>query len=203
MAKKSKLAQYRSRRKAKANPEAKATKELAVNIGAGFAGYAATRLISRMAYSQAIKRWPNGAAYANVIASAIGATGVYFGSKHWSKIADHHEAASIGAGIALLQTAVQTFVPKFGWIVGDVSAEQYVATKEKRELPDADLDSLLPSDNAPELAAPAEDTFSLDALLAERPDMEAVPIGQSEPSVDAGLIEDGVDDIEHFNGMMH
>lgn len=209
MAKKSKLARYKSKRKAKAraNPETKQAIELATNVGAGFAGYAATRLLSRMAYATALKRFPKGSPYIHIAASAISATGVYFGSKHWSKVDEYHEAASIGAGIALMQTALQTLAPKLGWIVSDVSPDQY-AKKEKRELPAADMTSLLPA-GEPQEALPKGD-FDLDELLASDDSIEAVPIGQAPSTETAEEIADnqmfdvnGEDPLEHFNGMMN
>lgn len=200
---KSKLAKRRRRRRS--NPPAV---EFAVSVGAGFAGYAATRFIARAAFSQAIKKWPKGAKHAHVAASAIGAAGVFFGSKYWSKLDDYHEAATIGAGIALIQTAVQTYLPQFGWIVGDVNADQYV--QKKRALPPANLDSLMLD------APPAADSgFDLDALLAENKELEAVPVGQmdpepelpGDPAGDMGAAnrgdEAGLDDLENFNGMLN
>jgi hypothetical protein len=211
MAKKSKLARYKKKRKAKArsNPETKQAIELATNVGAGFAGYAATRLLSRMAYATALKRFPKGSPYIHIAASALSATGVYFGSKHWSKVDEYHEAASIGAGIAVMQTALQTLAPKLGWIVSDVSADQYVA-KAKRELPAADMTSILPAAEAHD-ALPQGDfgDFDLDALLSEDDSIEAVPIGQApstetpEEIADNHMFGGGDDPLEHYNGMMN
>jgi len=214
MAKKSKLAAFKAKRKAKArksNPEKKEAMELATNIGAGFAGYGATRLLSRMAYSQAVKRFPNASDHAHVLASAVGAAGIYFGSKHWQKVDEYHEAATIGAGIALLQAAMQTYLPKFGWVVSDVSADQYSSGKKvKRTLPDADVTSILPPDShdaLPESSAGIGD-FDLDALLATDDSIEAVQIGQAPPTEsesfeDAMLgFDDGDDTLEHYNGML-
>ena len=205
---KSKLARYRRARKArKANPDVAGAKDLATNIGAGFAGYAGTRLLARMAYSQAVKRYPRASEHVHVAMSALGAAGVYFGTKHWSRVDDYHEAATIGAGIALIQTAMQTYLPKFGWIVADVNASQYV---KKRPLPAANLDSLLPDDSAPELMAPAlasDDSFDVDQLLLSNPDIEAVEIGRGEPeAIEVYSTESPVDDfsdIESHNGMLN
>lgn len=210
---KSKLAKRRRRRRK--NPDDTPSRsrakgeviELATNIGAGFAGYAGTRLLSRMAYAQAVKRFPNASPYVHVAAAALGAAGVYFGTKHWSKAQDYHESASIGAGIALLQTAIQTFVPKFGWIVADVTPDQYVKKAKKKVLPAADMNQLT--------AAPEATGFDLDALLEENPDVEAVSIGQMEvdPDLpgdpegemgDLGLPDgDAFADLENFNGMLN
>jgi hypothetical protein len=211
MAKKSKVAKFRSKRKSKrANPAKAEAIETASSIGAGFAGYAATRLLSRMVYAQAVKRYPRASTHMHVAASALGATGVYFGSKHWSKIDQYHDAASIGAGIALIQTALQAYLPKFGWVVADVSADQYVK-KEKRMLPDADMNSILPADHEmdalPEPSSNLGDAFDLDALLSSDNSIEAVAIGRA-PATESNFNEQmlgddyGDDPLEHYNGML-
>lgn len=204
---KNKLAKRRSRkRKARANPDG--TVELAYNVGAGFAGYAATRFASRMVYSQAAKKFPGAAEHAQVIASAVSAAGVYLGSKYWPKAEDYHEAASIGAGIALLQAAIQVYLPKFGWIVSDASPDQY-ADKKKSTGP-----------KASEFATPDVSAFDLDQLLAENDEIEAVPIGRSEADQralpessddsDETVFDEGLgnakgfgdtSDIENYNGL--
>lgn len=198
---KSKLAKYRDRRK-KSNPS-QAT-EMAINIGAGFGGYAVTRFASRMAYSQLVKKYPDASKHIQVAASALGAAGVYFGTRYWKKVDDYHEAASIGAGIALLQTAVQAWFPKYGWIVSDANAEQYGA-KKKRELPDADMTTLLPAAPEHELGPAPEANFDIDAFLADHSELEAVPIGQApaveEPEADDDMSFDD-DDLENYNGLL-
>lgn len=208
---KSKLARYKSKRKAKVNPQKKEAIEAAANVGAGFAGYATTRMISRLAYSQAVRRSPGSAPHVHVAASLAGAAGVYFGSKYWGKVDEYHEAASIGAGIALIQAAFQTYMPKLGWIVGDVSPEQYGAGKKKSVLPDADMTTIMPAERAalPAASGGLGEGFDLDALLAGDDSIEAVPIGQAPAVEDEGNmlpgfnVEDyGEDPLEHYNGML-
>lgn len=206
---KSKIAKRRRRRRP--NPSVKSLTDLGANIGVGVAGYASVRLLSRIAYVQSIKRWPGAAKHAHVAASALGAASVYLGSKYWGKIEDYHEAATIGAGIALFQTALQAYLPQFGWIVADVNPEQYAAAKERAVLPNADLTGL--TDLGPEFE-PAETVaqlpqgdFDLDAMLGENPNVEAVEIGQMEAVEELpGDPEGGLgnlDDLIHQNGMMH
>ena len=180
------------------------------------------RLLSRIAFAQSLKRWPGAAKHIHVAASAVSAAGVYFGSRHWSKIEDYHEAATIGAGIALFQTALQTYLPQLGWIVADTNADQYAATeKQKQEagLPNADLTGLFddPSDpysvpNQVEASTqhelpPAQGDFDLDALLSEHPEVEAVEIGRADAAPELPGDPDGdlgnLDDLIHNNGMMH
>ena len=187
----SKLAKMRSRRRTKKNPS-EAT-ELGYNIAAGFAGYGVTRFLSRAVYSQVVKKRPQLAEHAYVVAAAVGAAGAYFGSKKWAKVADYHEAISIGAGIALLQTAVQTYIPKFGWIVGDVSASQYVkAAAKPAAIANLDLGAALGEYEedlgsvAAELgeveaySSGSETDFDLDSFLADNDDVEAIPLSLPE-----------------------
>lgn len=194
---KSKIARRKARRKS--NPEIQKTKEFATTIGAGFVGYAVTSFAGRAIFSQAVKKYPGAAKHIAVLASAAGAAGVYFGSKYWDKASEHHEAITIGAGIALLKSAVQTYVPKYGWIVGDLDPVQYAAKKK----------TITAADIPPE--EQAVDNFDLDALLQDN-DLEAVPIGQiagaAEEPADAtppSSDEDwGVgDDLENYNGMLN
>lgn len=204
---KSKLAKYKKRRRATASNPSEVT-DTAVNVGAGFAGYAATRLVSRIAYSQAVKRSPKASNYVHLAASALGAVGVYFGSKHVEKTSKYHEAAAIGAGIALGQAALQTFAPKFGWIVSDVNEEQYAKKQPKKQLPSANLNDLLPPDDS--MALPeatggvGEGEFDLDQLLAADDSIEAVAIGQDEPmESEHRMLEDFGDDLDQYSGMMN
>jgi len=205
----SKIAKRRRRR----NPSVKSATDLATDIGAGVVGYASVRLLSRIAFAQSLKRWPGAAKHLHVAASAASAAGIYFGSKHWSKIEDYHEAATIGAGIALFQTALQTYLPQLGWIVADVNADQYAATGKKQDqamLPNADLTGMFEDpmfEESPVQAElpPAQGDFDLDAMLNEHPDVEAVEIGRTDavPEMQDDGAVDNLDDLIHSNGMMH
>lgn len=122
---KSKIAKFKRRRK---NPSNVGVVHLAYDTAAAFAGYGATRFVARAIYASIVKRWPRLAPHAGVIASLLGAVGVYFGSRHWKRIADYHQAASIGAGIAAVQAVVATYIPYLGWVVSDYNQGQYART---------------------------------------------------------------------------
>jgi hypothetical protein len=211
---KSKLARRRSKRKRNpenGNSKAEATK-LAYSIGAGFAGYTATRFIARMAYSQAVKKFPGGAKHAAFAASAAGAAGAFFGSKHWGKVEDYHDEITIGAGIALAQSFVQSYIPQYGWIVGDLDESQYKKTAQKApQAAAADLSALpLPPgvpETVPEL--PPTSDFDLDALLAEHGLEEGEQLGVLAPAGGMGDSGDGLGDYSDVHeetldgGMFH
>jgi hypothetical protein len=198
----------RKRRRKNAAASTKAATELATSVGAGFAGYAATKLIGRMAYSQIIKKFPKFAKHGGVLASAAGAAAAYLGSKHWDKVAEHHDAITIGAGIAVLQSAARTYAPKkYAWIVSDYSEDQY-KSKGKVTIAPPEEDFTAPVlPDAPE----AISDFDLDRLLAENTELEAVPIGQAPPVIEdkepgtlyAADNDATSDDLEHYNGMLN
>jgi hypothetical protein len=205
---KSKLARYRSKRPAKKNPITEsAAVDLGMQVGAGFAGYTTTRFLMRAAYSQAVKRWPKLAKHIGVLTSAVGATGVYFGTKYWEKAEDYHYSATIGAGIAVLQSVLQTYVPGLGWIVSDMDPSQYTP-----KLPEAEVDDLAAfgiDDPEPQMTSP-QITSNLDRLLAANNDFEAVPFdtpaheATPAPAPDVPDIpEFADDDLEHFNPMLN
>jgi len=220
---KSKLAKYRSKRRKNVSDEvAGEAKAVATSIAAGFAGYAATRLISRVAYSQAVKKWPKASKHIHFASSAITGLGIFFGSKYSKKTKDYQEELIIGSGIAILQSALQTYMPKFGWVVSDVDPSQY-GVKNKKQLPAANIMSILPADAEPQAELPAAG-FDLDAFLAENNEVEAVPIGQA-PPIEApaahkhaeaadddsdGIFDEGIfgamgddSDLENFNGFIN
>lgn len=189
---KNKIAKYKNHRQKRSK-----SVELGIEIGAGFAGYTVTRFISRIVYSQFIKRFPNGAPHAAVGAGLLGAIGTFVTTKYWKRTSDYHESALIGAGIALLQMILQTYIPKFGWVVSDIRPDQYSTAQQRTaqqrpQLPEADLGQILSTEQKIEIEPPDEHAngdFDLDALLTEHPDVEAVEIGQA-PPIDEELNED-------------
>lgn len=151
---KNKIARYRKKR----NPSKDALVSLATGAGAGFAGYAVTRLLSRVVYSQAVQRFPRLANHAAVGTSAAGVVGTYLATRYWERAQGYQESATIGAGVALLQAVFQTYLPKFGWVVSDLDPGQYAPQKTTAPSTEPDLD--------------------LDSLLEDNPDMEAVEVAQ-------------------------
>ena len=121
-------------------------RDLGEFVGAGFAGYAGTRLVSRVTYVQVAKKSPKWARHASVGASVGAALAAYYLLAKVKKIQAHHLPVSVGAAIAALQTVVQTYVPKFGWIVSDYqplvgsASAPSMATEPMPELSDDDDD---------------------------------------------------------------
>lgn len=85
----------------------------------GFAGYATTRLIARIAYVQLSKKWPSAARHLAAGSTAGSFLAAWYLLPKFKKFEPYAESAALGAAIAALQTLVQTYLPKFGWMVSD------------------------------------------------------------------------------------
>jgi hypothetical protein len=85
----------------------------------GFVGYAGTRLASRIVHGVVIKKFPKLAKHASVL-STFGAAGAAWLAVHRiERIQQYHTPVVVGASIAAIQTAVQAYLPKYGWMVSD------------------------------------------------------------------------------------
>lgn len=85
----------------------------------GFAGYAGTRMTSRIIHGVIIKKWPKLAKHASVL-STFGVAGAAWLAVHRiERIQQYHTPVVVGASIAAIQTAVQAYLPKYGWMVSD------------------------------------------------------------------------------------
>lgn len=138
-------------------------KELGEFALAGFAGYAGGRLISRVTYVQASKKWPKAARHLSVGSGLVSVAGAYYLLGKVKKAEPYVVPIAVGAAIAALQTVVQTYVPKFGWIVSDY--QPLVGSASTGAQAAAQLDTRMP-------ATPVEvsddddddDTISLDPM---------------------------------------
>ena len=84
-----------------------------------FGGYAATRLVSRLVYTQASKRWPNASRHLSVLSSAGSFLAAWFLVHRIRRLEKYHGPIVTGSAIAALQSIVQAYLPKFGWLVSD------------------------------------------------------------------------------------
>lgn len=152
-----KLAKFR-RRHAKGNPPT-ANPPLATDlvgyIVPGFAAFAATRFLTRVASVQIAKRWPKQAKHAGAVASISAFAASWFGAHRVQALAKYHDAIVVGSGIAALQSLIQIYLPALGWVVSDASAE--VAAAPTKEVSAGRRSPLPPSTNQ---APPVPDGFS-------------------------------------------
>jgi hypothetical protein len=126
MAKKKGLAAYKKTKRAKKNnaivkarSNPPALQDLAEFVIPGFAGYAGTRLVSRVVHGVVLKKSPRFAKHASVASALIAAAGTLVLAHRWKKTEEHAAPLIVGASIAAVQTVVQAYIPKYGWIVSD------------------------------------------------------------------------------------
>lgn len=97
--------------------------ELAEFIGPGFGGFAATRLLTRIAATQIAKRKPSMGKHAGAAASIGSFLAAWFLAHRVKALEKYHTPIVVGAGIAALQSLIQLYVPKLGWMVADASPQ--------------------------------------------------------------------------------
>ena len=102
---------------AKTNPPL--AQDLAEFIVPGFAGYAGTRMTSRVVHGMILKKYPKLAKHASVLSTLGAATAAWLLVHRVEKIKQYHTPVVVGAGIAAIQTVVQAYLPKYGWMVSD------------------------------------------------------------------------------------
>lgn len=219
MAKKSKVARYRSKRK-NAPAKASVTGNLAdfgVRAGAGFAGYAANRFLSRAVYTMMLKKFPGVSKHVAVASSLGGAFGVGILGEKWDRISEYKDEVMLGAAIAAIQTTAQAYLPpRFNWLISDHFDGTYAAQgKGKKEATGLTADSLAgilpPLDNPSEpiasptlaptqkaLPEPAMSDFDLDAFM-EANGLEATEVARTEPVVSQPTDESALEDMEAWN----
>jgi hypothetical protein len=122
-----KLAKFR-RRHAKKNPgEPKRNgpigSDIVEYIAPGFAAFAATRFLTRVAAVQISKRWPKYAKHAGAIASVGSFAAAWLGAHKVKYLEKYHHPIVVGSGLAAIQSLIQLYLPMVGWMVSDASPE--------------------------------------------------------------------------------
>lgn len=153
-----------------------------------FAGYAGGRLISRVAYVQLSKKYPRAAKHLAAGASAAAVLATYFALPRVKKFASYQVPATLGAAIASLQTLVQTYLPKFGWMVSDYRNGLTTSMSTPAAIPAAATGPFT-----------AEDLALLNGDATDLDDEGGMDIDPKGPTYDAqsGVIDDGdFDDLD-------
>lgn len=107
----------------KRNPAGSAAVENLKQIGAGFAGFAVTRAISRIASTAVGRKWPRAAKIAGVAAGAVAVVAAELGAPRFDQTARYAESITMGAGVAAAATLVQTLLPRYGWLLAHPSED--------------------------------------------------------------------------------
>lgn len=97
--------------------------ELAEFVAPGFAGFAATRFATRIAATQIAKRAPSWGKHAGAGVSVAAFLASWFLAHRLRWLAKYQMPITVGAAIAAMQSLVQLYAPRLGWMVADASPE--------------------------------------------------------------------------------
>jgi hypothetical protein len=97
--------------------------DLAEWVGPGFAGFAATRFATRVAATQIAQRKPSWGKHVGAGVSVGAFLAAWFLAHRVKFLAKYHTPITVGAAIAALQSLIQLYVPKLGWMLADASPE--------------------------------------------------------------------------------
>lgn len=92
-------------------------------VAPGFAGFAATRFVTHVAATQIAKRAPKWAKHAGAASSVGSFLGAWFLAHKVKWLEKHHTPLVVGSAIAMLQSLIQLYVPRLGWMLSDASPE--------------------------------------------------------------------------------
>lgn len=144
--KKKSLAANRRRRRARSNPEATANPPALADFThlllPGFAAYGAVRVLQRIVFTLVGRKWPKLAKHAHAATGVLAFGGIWGLAHRIKRIAPYHDALVMGSGVAAVQSAVQTYLPKkYSWLLSDCRTDDLgpalPATAQQTTLPAA------------------------------------------------------------------
>jgi hypothetical protein len=115
----SKLAKFRSKHGGPPKRNPPIGTDIVEYILPGFAAFAATRVLTRVAALQISKRYPKYAKHAGAIASVGSFAAAWFGAHKVKYLDRFHHPIVVGSGLAALQSLIQLYMPKIGVLLGD------------------------------------------------------------------------------------
>jgi len=117
-------------------------------IGPGFAGFAATRLLTRIAATQIAKHRPTLGKHAGAAASVGAFLAAWFLANRWKALAQYQMPLIVGSGLAAAQSLLQLYVPRIGWVVSDATPQ--IAAQQARRIRGPRPEELQPVDDDPD-----------------------------------------------------
>ena len=92
-------------------------------IGPGFASFAVTRFATRLAAQQLGARKPSWGKHAGAVVSAGAFLSAWFLAHRWKWLERWHTPIVVGSAIAAIQSIVQLYIPRIGWMLDAVPEE--------------------------------------------------------------------------------
>jgi hypothetical protein len=133
----------------------------------GFAGFAATRLGTRIVATQIAKWKPSWAKHAGAAASIGTFLAAWLLAHRVKMLAKYQAPLMVGSGIAAIQSLIQIYIPMLGWTVSDATPELGAATQSVSALP-AGAEHLVPVDDDPN-AYTYNDSYDPGAYASAQP----------------------------------
>ncbi len=109
--------------------------DLAEWVGPGFASFAATRFATRVAATQIAAKKPSWGKHVGAGVSIGAFLAAWFLAHRVKFLAKYHTPITVGAAIAALQSLIQLYIPKLGWMVADASPELAAAAVDASTAP--------------------------------------------------------------------
>jgi len=85
-----------------------------------FVTYAGVRLTTRIVHNLTAKRFPRLSRHLAALSSVAAFAGAYTLVHRFEKTKKYHDGAVVGSAIAAGQTVIQTYVPRYGWMMADL-----------------------------------------------------------------------------------
>ncbi len=92
-------------------------------VGPGFASFAVTRFATRVAATQIEAKKPSWGKHVGAGVSIGAFLAAWFLAHRVKWLAKYHTPITVGAAIAALQSLIQLYIPKLGWMVSDAAPE--------------------------------------------------------------------------------
>jgi hypothetical protein len=109
----------------------------------GFGGFAATRLVTRIAMTQISQRAPSWGKHAGAVASIGSFLAAWFLANKVRWLERWHTPLVVGSAIAAAQSLLQIYAPNvLGWIVSDATPDVTAAAQSAISAPDQQLAQL-------------------------------------------------------------
>jgi hypothetical protein len=97
--------------------------ELVEWVAPGFVAFAATRLGTRIAAQVVAKKKPSLGKHAGAITSVAAFAALWLLAHRLKWLRKYHTPIVVGSAIAALQSLIQIYIPRIGWMVADASPD--------------------------------------------------------------------------------
>lgn len=105
-----------------------AVRDLVEFVGPGFAAFAVTRFGTRITTQVVAKYKPSLGKHAGALTSVGAFVAAWLLAHRVKFLHKYHTPIVVGAAIAALQSLIQIYIPRIGWMVADASPELAAAT---------------------------------------------------------------------------